>query len=170
MTAIFRKPRDERGAATVEFFFAVPFVLLLGMAGLEFAHMAAMQASVDDAAHAVARAAATADVTDAEARQTALDATGSLPEATTDVSVDVGEKAREAYSHRLPSTTGAGWEERESATSKRPVTATVASSYAPTTPVGAAISAAIGTPGKIGFSASATEWRDATVEGGSSSW
>lgn len=170
MRTIFRKPRDERGAATVEFFFAVPFVLLLGMAGLEFAHMAAMQASVDDAAHAVARAAATADVTDAEARQTALDATGSLPEAATEVSVAVGEKTRETYSHRLPSATGSGWKERESATSRRPVTATVASSYAPTTPVGAAISAAIGTPGKIGFSASATEWRDATVEGGSSSW
>lgn len=170
MKTIFRKPRSERGAATVEFFFAVPFVVALGMAGLEFAHMAAMQSSVDDAAHAVARAASAGDVSQAEALQTALDATGSLPEDATEVSVSVGEEESQGYTHRLPSSTGSGWKDRASSTARRAVTADVSSSYAPTTPVGSAISAALGTPGKIGFKSSATEWRDATVEGGASSW
>ena len=170
MGRMFRKTRDERGAATVEFFFAIPFVIALGMAGLEFVHMAAMQTSVDDAAHAAARTMAqSASATEADARAAALAAAGSLPGDSTSVSVSTGETASSGYTHHLPAATGSAWVDRPS-TTKQPVTATVESSYSPTTPVGTAISDALGTPGTIGFKSTATEWRDSTVEGGASSW
>ena len=155
----------------MEFFFAIPFVIALGMAGLEFVHMASMQTSVDDAAHAAARTMAqSSTATEADARAAALAAAGSLPGDATAVSVSAGDPATSGYTHHLPSATGAGWVDRASTTAKQPVTATVTSSYTPTTPVGTAISDALGTPGTIGFKSSATEWRDSTVEGGASSW
>ena len=84
--------------------------------------------------------------------------------------VSVSEKSSASYTHRLPSETGSGFENRDSTAASRQVTATASAQVAPTTALGEAIFAAAWGSPRPTVSATATERRDATIEGGATSW
>lgn len=87
------------------------------------------------------------------------------------IETDVSDAEREAYTHRIPDSNGSSYTDRESNVSTRKCTATVSVTIQPQTVLGDAIYAAGGFGGGHDRSnPNAVELKDATVEGGASSW
>ena len=86
------------------------------------------------------------------------------------IETDVSDAEREAYTHRIPDSNGSSYTDRESNVSTRKCTATVSVTIQPQTVLGDAIYAAGGFGGGMTIESNAVELKDATVEGGASSW
>lgn len=163
--------RDEAGSAAVELMFCVPLLFAFALMALDLAHAAAVSISLDSAAHAAARVAAVEpEASQGEIEAAAQAAAFAIGEGGLSVDVSVSEKSSTSYTHRLPSETGSGFENRDSTAASRQVTATASAQVAPTTALGEAIFAAAWGSPRPTVSATATERRDATIEGGATSW
>lgn len=160
MKGIFKKPESESGAAIIEFALGVPFLLIFAMAAMEFGQISAATTAVDNAAHAAARELAVNPGSDAS----------SFFAENMKIKTDVSDAEREAYTHRIPDSNGSSYTDRESNVSTRKCTATVSVTIQPQTVLGDAIYAAGGFGGGMTIESNAVELKDATVEGGASSW
>ena len=161
MKGIFKKPESESGAAIIEFALGVPFLLIFAMAAMEFGQISAATTAVDNAAHAAARELAV---------NPSGDAASSFFTENMKIETDVSDAEREAYTHRIPDSNGSSYTDRESNVSTRKCTATVSLTIQPQTVLGDAIYAAGGFGGGMTIESNAVELKDATVEGGASSW
>lgn len=160
MKGIFKKPESESGAAIIEFALGVPFLLIFAMAAMEFGQISAATSAVDNAAHAAAR-------------ELAVNPGGDASSVFTEnmkIETDVSDAERETYTHRIPDSNGSSYTDRESNVSTRKCTATVSVTIQPQTVLGDAIYAAGGFGGGMTIESNAVELKDATVEGGASSW
>nr|WP_279325423.1 TadE/TadG family type IV pilus assembly protein [Coprococcus comes] len=168
---IFKKPESESGAAIIEFALGVPFLLIFAMAAMEFGQISAASTAVDNAAHAAARELAVNPSGDASsAKEAAVNAASSFFAENMKIETDVSDAEREAYTHRIPDSNGSSYTDRESNVSTRKCTATVSVTIQPQTVLGDAIYAAGGFGGGMTIESNAVELKDATVEGGASSW
>lgn len=168
---IFKKPESESGAAIIEFALGVPFLLIFAMAAMEFGQISAATTAVDNAAHAAARELAVNPSGDASsAKEAAVNAASSFFAENMKIETDVSDAEREAYTHRIPDSNGSSYTDRESNVSTRKCTATVSVTIQPQTVLGDAIYAAGGFGGGMTIESNAVELKDATVEGGASSW
>ena len=145
MKGIFKKPESESGAAIIEFALGVPFLLIFAMAAMEFGQISA-------------------------AKEAAVNAASSFFAENMKIKTDVSDAEREAYTHRIPDSNGSSYTDRESNVSTRKCTATVSVTIQPQTVLGDAIYAAGGFGGGMTIESNAVELKDATVEGGASSW
>lgn len=160
MKGIFKKPESESGAAIIEFALGVPFLLIFAMAAMEFGQISAATSAVDNAAHAAARELAVNPSGDAS----------SVFAENMKIETDVSNAERETYTHRIPDSNGSSYTDRESNVSTRKCTATVSVTIRPQTVLGDAIYAAGGFGDGMKIESNAVEIKDATVEGGASSW
>lgn len=171
MKGIFKKPESESGAAIIEFALGVPFLLIFAMAAMEFGQISAATTAVDNAAHAAARELAVNPSGDASsAKEAAVNAASSFFAENMKIETDVSDAEREAYTHRISDSNGSSYTDRESNVSTRKCTATVSVTIQPQTVLGDAIYAAGGFGGGMTIESNAVELKDATVEGGASSW
>ena len=162
MKGIFKKPESESGAAIIEFALGVPFLLIFAMAAMEFGQISAATTAVDNAAHAAARELAVNPSGDASsAKEAAVNAASSFFAENMKIETDVSDAEREAYTHRIPDSNGSSYTDRES---------NVSVTIQPQTVLGDAIYAAGGFGGGMTIESNAVELKDATVEGGASSW
>ena len=145
MKGIFKKPESESGAAIIEFALGVPFLLIFAMAAMEFGQISAATSAVDNAA-------------------------SSVFSENMKIETDVSDAERETYTHRIPDSNGSSYTDRESNVSTRKCTATVSVTIQPQTVLGDAIYAAGGFGDGMKIESNAVEVKDATVEGGASSW
>lgn len=143
MKGIFKKPESESGAAIIEFALGVPFLLIFAMAAMEFGQISAA---------------------------TTVNAASSFFAENMKIETDVSDAERETYTHRIPDSNGSSYTDRESNVSTRKCTATVSVTIRPQTVLGDAIYAAGGFGGGMTIESNAVELKDATVEGGASSW
>ena len=167
MKGIFKKPESESGAAIIEFALGVPFLLIFAMAAMEFGQISAATTAVDNAAHA---AAVNPSGDASSAKEAAVKAASSFFAENMKIETDVSDAEREAYTHRIPDSNGSSYTDRESNVSTRKCTATVSVTIQPQTVLGDAIYAAGGFGGGMTIESNAVELKDATVEGGASSW
>lgn len=171
MKSIFRKPNPESGAAIIEFALGVPFLLIFAMAAMEFGQISAATSAVDNAAHAAARELAVDPNGDtSSAKEAAINAASSFFNDNMKIETNVSEPEKETYTHRVPESNGSTYTDRESNVSSRKCTATVSVTIKPQTVLGDAIYAAGGFGDSMRIESSAVETKDATVEGGTSSW
>lgn len=171
MKGIFKKPESESGAAIIEFALGVPFLLIFAMAAMEFGQISAATSAVDNAAHAAARELAVNPSGDASsAKEAAVNAASSVFAENMKIETDVSDAERETYTHRIPDSNGSSYTDRESNVSTRKCTATVSVTIQPQTVLGDAIYAAGGFGDGMKIESNAVEVKDATVEGGASSW
>ena len=143
----------------------------MSMAAMEFGQISAATTAVDNAAHAAARELAVNPSGDASsAKEAAVNAASSFFAENMKIETDVSDAEREAYTHRIPDSNGSSYTDRESNVSTRKCTATVSVTIQPQTVLGDAIYAAGGFGGGMTIESNAVELKDATVEGGASSW
>lgn len=167
----WKRKRSESGAAVVEFALGVPILILFLMAAMEFGQISAASSAVDDAAHAAARELAIDPNGSADsAKEAALRAASSLSVDTMTLTTEIGEPVTTSYTHRLPETDGTTYRDRESNTAVREVTAEASVTIKPQTALGDGIYAIAGWKDGLKIAAKATEFKDATVEGGTSVW
>lgn len=156
----------------VVFVIALPLLLLFLFAVIDLGRTVFLSMALNDAAHAVCRAASDRgeeSISEFQMRQSAFEASPALDrdDLRLRITVHYGEFEDRAYAHRFYDEDAGRYDERASHTRARAVEVSVELEGAYLTPLGDALSDAAGEgSGRFVYRAQASGVADATVEGG----